>query len=64
MSPHSSRILRDHDCDDGIKPCQRKVTLWIPDSFVSEGEQPSKIFDIGVVNMEIKFDSEGRDCLH
>ena len=52
-----------HDCDDSL-PCQRKVTFFIPDSFVSDGRQPKKLFDIGTVNMQIRFENEERDCLH
>ncbi|KAK0420427.1 hypothetical protein QR680_014677 [Steinernema hermaphroditum] len=53
-----------HDCDDGIMPCQRKVSFIIPDSYVSSGATPSKVFDIGTVNMQIIFKSEERDCLN
>uniref|UniRef100_A0A1I7UQF7 Transthyretin-like family protein n=1 Tax=Caenorhabditis tropicalis TaxID=1561998 RepID=A0A1I7UQF7_9PELO len=53
-----------HDCDDGIKPCQRRVTFNIPKSFVSSGENPKTFFNIGVINMQIEFESESRDCLH
>ncbi|CAI5452312.1 unnamed protein product [Caenorhabditis angaria] len=53
-----------HDCDDGIKPCQRKVTFNIPKSFVSNGETPKQFFNIGQINMQIEFESESRDCVH
>ncbi|KAE9413951.1 hypothetical protein Angca_007023 [Angiostrongylus cantonensis] len=53
-----------HDCDDSLKPCQRKVTFHIPKSFVSSGEQPKSFFNIGQINMQIQFESEERDCLH
>uniref|UniRef100_A0A1I7YS54 Transthyretin-like family protein n=1 Tax=Steinernema glaseri TaxID=37863 RepID=A0A1I7YS54_9BILA len=53
-----------HDCDDGIMPCQRKVSFIIPDAYVSSGATPSKVFDIGTVNMQIVFKSEERDCLN
>ncbi|KAF8357494.1 ttr-33 [Pristionchus pacificus] len=53
-----------HDCDDGITPCQRKVTFWIPKDFVSTGQHPKRYFDIGHVNMQTIFDGETRDCFH
>jgi hypothetical protein len=53
-----------HDCDDGIMPCQRKVSFNIPDSYVNSGSKPTQMFDIGTVNMQIIFDKEERDCLN
>ncbi|CAI4232065.1 unnamed protein product [Auanema sp. JU1783] len=53
-----------HDCDDGITPCQRKVSFFIPKDFVSSGEHPKTFFNVGTVNMQIQFKSEERDCIH
>ncbi|CAK5028973.1 unnamed protein product [Meloidogyne enterolobii] len=53
-----------HDCDDGIMPCQRKVTFNIPDSFVTNGAVPSKFFNIGTINMQIVFENEARSCIN
>ncbi|KAL3102055.1 hypothetical protein niasHS_003464 [Heterodera schachtii] len=53
-----------HDCDDGMMPCQRKVTFNIPDSYVTSGAVPAKFFDIGTVNMQIIFDHEERSCIN
>ncbi|CAI5447081.1 unnamed protein product [Caenorhabditis angaria] len=50
-----------HDCDDGIKPGQRKVKFRIPDSYISPGGNPRKVFDIGVLNLETIFPKEERD---
>ncbi|VDO80914.1 unnamed protein product [Onchocerca flexuosa] len=47
-----------------FQPCQRKVAFEIPTSYVSNGRQVEKFFNIGTVNMEIKFPGETRDCIH
>uniref|UniRef100_A0A914XCM6 Uncharacterized protein n=1 Tax=Plectus sambesii TaxID=2011161 RepID=A0A914XCM6_9BILA len=52
-----------HDCDDGIKPCQRKIKFTVPDKYIHDGTV-KKWFDIGEVNMEIEFQDEERDCSH
>ncbi|CAI4230664.1 unnamed protein product [Auanema sp. JU1783] len=53
-----------HDCNDGIKPCQRKLTIYIPDSYIVSGETATKIFDFGTFQLAGKFEGETRDCLH
>ncbi|CAB3403076.1 unnamed protein product [Caenorhabditis bovis] len=53
-----------HDCDDGIKPCQRKITVYIPSAYISSGKEPKKIFDFGVLQLAGKFSGETRDCLN
>uniref|UniRef100_A0A183BPN6 Transmembrane protein n=1 Tax=Globodera pallida TaxID=36090 RepID=A0A183BPN6_GLOPA len=60
----TSFFMSDHDCDDGVMPCQRKVTFNIPDSYVTAGAVPAKFFDIGTVNMQIIFDHEERSCIN
>ncbi|KIH61588.1 Transthyretin-like family protein [Ancylostoma duodenale] len=52
-----------HDCDDGIKPGQRKVKFRIPDSYISAGGVAKRVFDIGVLNLETIFPKEERDLL-
>ncbi|KHN84963.1 Transthyretin-like protein 46 [Toxocara canis] len=52
-----------HDCDDGIRPCQRKVVWHIPSSYHHDGIV-KEYFDVGSVNMEIVFRGEERDCRH
>ncbi|KAH7719457.1 CRE-TTR-8 protein [Aphelenchoides avenae] len=52
-----------HDCDDW-KPCQRKVSIYVPKSFISRSSHASKIYDAGVLELSGKFPGEGRDCLH
>ncbi|KAH7728009.1 Transthyretin-like family protein [Aphelenchoides avenae] len=51
-----------HDCNDGIKPCQRKVDLGIPGEYVTRSENVKKWFEAGAMNMEFKFPDEERSC--
>lgn len=53
-----------HDCDDGIKPCQRKITVYIPSQYIASGTEPKKIFDFGTLQLAGKFSGETRDCLN
>uniref|UniRef100_A0A0N4V0B6 Transthyretin-like family protein n=1 Tax=Enterobius vermicularis TaxID=51028 RepID=A0A0N4V0B6_ENTVE len=53
-----------HDCENTNALCKRKVTFWIPDDYISSGETPSKIYDVGSINLALKYDGETHDCLH
>jgi hypothetical protein len=53
-----------HDCNDGIKPCQRKVSITIPKSYVTAGGSAKKIYDAGTIELAGQFSGEERDCLH
>ncbi|KAF8362133.1 ttr-38 [Pristionchus pacificus] len=53
-----------HDCEDSIKPCQRKVSFQIPDSFVSRSSTPALIFNASVLNMAIRYPDEERSCIN
>uniref|UniRef100_A0A914S2U0 Uncharacterized protein n=1 Tax=Parascaris equorum TaxID=6256 RepID=A0A914S2U0_PAREQ len=53
-----------HDCEDGLKPCQRKVTIYIPDKFVYSGKTPKTLYDAGTIQLAGKFKGETRDCLN
>ncbi|CAJ0942743.1 unnamed protein product, partial [Mesorhabditis belari] len=53
-----------HDCNDGIKPCQRKFNIEIPDSYVSEGQIPEKIYNAGTIELSGRMSGETRDCLN
>ncbi|CAD5205948.1 unnamed protein product [Bursaphelenchus okinawaensis] len=52
-----------HDCRDTL-PCQRKFTIFIPDDYITEEEEPIKFFDIGTLNLDSKYPEESRDCVH
>ncbi|ETN83375.1 hypothetical protein RB195_014433 [Necator americanus] len=49
-----------HDCDDGILPGQRKVKFYIPDTYISSGSTPKRVFNLGMINLEIIFAKEER----
>uniref|UniRef100_A0A1I8A652 Transthyretin-like family protein n=1 Tax=Steinernema glaseri TaxID=37863 RepID=A0A1I8A652_9BILA len=53
-----------HDCNDEKTPCLKKFSIMIPDSFVSQGEKPEKVFDAGILNLSGVFSGETRDCLN
>ncbi|GMR39338.1 hypothetical protein PMAYCL1PPCAC_09533, partial [Pristionchus mayeri] len=52
-----------HDCDDFL-PCQRRISIHIPNSYISSGATPRKIYDAGTIQLSGKWDGETRDCLH
>ncbi|CAJ0595489.1 unnamed protein product [Cylicocyclus nassatus] len=45
-------------------PCSRKVVMTIPDSFITSGRNPQKVFNIGRVNLAAKTRGESITCLH
>ncbi|RCN30127.1 Transthyretin-like family protein [Ancylostoma caninum] len=49
-----------HDCND---PGSRKVRFSLPDKYISDGMVPKKVMDIGVINLELEFQSEGREFI-
>ncbi|KAH7711832.1 hypothetical protein AAVH_20824, partial [Aphelenchoides avenae] len=51
-----------HDCEDW-KPCQRKVSIYIPKSYVSQ-IRSKPIYDAGTLELAGAFPGESRDCLH
>nr|AVA09706.1 putative effector protein [Heterodera avenae] len=53
-----------HKCNDEHKLCLLKFSIEIPDSYISEGKRPQKIFDIGKLNLEGKFSGQTRDCIN
>lgn len=53
-----------HDCMDGIKPCQRKFGIKIPDAYTTSGKIPKKTYDAGVIQLAGGFPGESRDCIH
>lgn len=47
-----------------MQPCQRLWKITVPDKYVTRGKTPSKIFDLGEVNLEVELDDEDHDCIH
>uniref|UniRef100_A0A0N5B9V3 Transthyretin-like family protein n=1 Tax=Strongyloides papillosus TaxID=174720 RepID=A0A0N5B9V3_STREA len=58
------KVVIFHNCNEVIGICSRKITLKIPDSYITSGSTPSKIYDIGTLELSGKFDGEERDCFH
>lgn len=53
-----------HDCNDENTPCLKKFSIMLPDDYVTQGATPSKVFDVGTLNLAGKFSGETRDCLN
>uniref|UniRef100_A0A7E4VLU8 Transthyretin-like family protein n=1 Tax=Panagrellus redivivus TaxID=6233 RepID=A0A7E4VLU8_PANRE len=53
-----------HNCEDEQVECLRKIQIIIPKDFVSEGPEPAKVFDAGILNLSGKFPGESRDCIN
>ncbi|GMR30501.1 hypothetical protein PMAYCL1PPCAC_00696, partial [Pristionchus mayeri] len=53
-----------HDCNDGMTPCQRRTTIFIPNSYVSNGRNPTKTYNAGVIELAGQVDGESRDCIN
>uniref|UniRef100_A0A183BS31 CoA transferase n=1 Tax=Globodera pallida TaxID=36090 RepID=A0A183BS31_GLOPA len=41
-----------HKCADGLKLCDRKFTIKIKDNYVTKGKKPSKLYDVGRMELE------------
>uniref|UniRef100_A0AC35TZV4 Transthyretin-like family protein n=1 Tax=Rhabditophanes sp. KR3021 TaxID=114890 RepID=A0AC35TZV4_9BILA len=71
MSSHAYEIMTIdakiniyHDCEDGFMPCQRKLTVYVPDKYVFSGDHADEFYDAGVIELSGKFKGETRDCIH
>ncbi|CAI5450042.1 unnamed protein product [Caenorhabditis angaria] len=52
-----------HDCDDGIRPCQKKLTFVIPKSYIHHGKA-TRVYDVGILNLEKNETIPERSCNH
>ncbi|PIO61950.1 Transthyretin-like family protein [Teladorsagia circumcincta] len=53
-----------HDCNDGIKPCQRTFRVGIPSKYVTSGKTPKSTYEAGQLELAGKYPKEGRSCLN
>ncbi|KAK6752814.1 hypothetical protein RB195_003924 [Necator americanus] len=51
-----------HKCEHEGR-CYRKFSITIPDSFISQGTIPKRIFDVGTINLANKFRGESKACI-
>uniref|UniRef100_A0A0K0CT30 Transthyretin-like family protein n=1 Tax=Angiostrongylus cantonensis TaxID=6313 RepID=A0A0K0CT30_ANGCA len=52
-----------HDCEDGIRPCQKRVRMTVPKRFIHSGT-PKEWFDVGALNLSQTFPNQDRSCNH
>ncbi|CAJ0595488.1 unnamed protein product [Cylicocyclus nassatus] len=57
------RLYIYHTCNHS-GPCSRKIVMTIPDSFITKGRVPQKLFNIGRVNLAARTRGETITCLH
>ena len=52
-----------HKCSyTGI--CFKKISIEIPDEFISPGENATRVYDVGQLNLASKFSGESVDCFN
>jgi hypothetical protein len=47
-----------------FQPCQRKIRITLPNSYINQGRTVTKWYELGVMNVEAKHRGEERDCIH
>ncbi|KHN86196.1 Transthyretin-like protein 46 [Toxocara canis] len=52
------------NCNDGIKPCKREITLGIPGKFVTRSDKVQEYFNGGELNLQFHFKDESRSCFN
>uniref|UniRef100_A0A183D1M0 Transthyretin-like family protein n=1 Tax=Gongylonema pulchrum TaxID=637853 RepID=A0A183D1M0_9BILA len=52
------------DSQGNFEPCQRKISIMIPDGYITEAKVPKKWYNVGNVELAGKFAGETRDCIH
>ncbi|CAD6199212.1 unnamed protein product [Caenorhabditis auriculariae] len=45
-------------------PCSRKIAIRIPHSYLSDGKTPSRVYDVGTINLGNRFNGDTIDCIH
>ncbi|KAL3981989.1 Transthyretin-like family protein [Acanthocheilonema viteae] len=56
-------LIVRHKCNDGGIPCDREWRLGIPVKYISNEGDVQHIMDMGILNAEVVFYGEKRDCL-
>uniref|UniRef100_A0AC35GGW7 Uncharacterized protein n=1 Tax=Panagrolaimus sp. PS1159 TaxID=55785 RepID=A0AC35GGW7_9BILA len=64
LTPIDPKLIIYTDCNDGPKPCQRKITVKIPSIYITSGKIAKKIYDAGVIQLSGTFPGEERDCIN
>ena len=62
LTPIDPKLVIYTDCNDGPKPCQRKITVKIPSAYITSGKVAKKIYDAGEIQLSGTFANEERDC--
>ncbi|KAI6221483.1 hypothetical protein M3Y99_01542400 [Aphelenchoides fujianensis] len=44
--------------------CQRKPQIRIPDDYISHGQIPHKLYNLGVLNLDGEIEGEEHDCFN
>ncbi|KAK6039949.1 Transthyretin-like family protein [Cooperia oncophora] len=50
-----------HDCEDGIRPCQKRITIDVPKRYIHRGT-PSAWMDVGTMELSMTYPNEDRSC--
>ncbi|KAI6238561.1 hypothetical protein M3Y99_00679800 [Aphelenchoides fujianensis] len=53
-----------HNCYNSIFRCQRKLQIRIPDDYISRGQIPHKLYNLGVLNLDGEIEGEEHDCFN
>lgn len=56
--------MNENSCNDEAFPYLRKISIYIPKDFITEGKVAKKVFDAGVLNLSGRYSGESRDCIN
>uniref|UniRef100_A0A914RQ05 Uncharacterized protein n=1 Tax=Parascaris equorum TaxID=6256 RepID=A0A914RQ05_PAREQ len=45
-----------------FQPCQRKISIMIPDGYVTNGPKPATFYDVGTIELSGTYPGETCDC--
>lgn len=58
-------MMSDSFINSLLQPCQRRYTIFIPKDYVwTDGKEPHVPYNAQTQELQGKFDSESRDCIH